>query len=263
MIRPQYAPPVLRVLRLTNSTDMDPRVPDDQKAPWLAVREFGDSIGEDIELTVKMIWPSQSLPALVDRWLDEFQPDVVVLCVNSFWYLYPSVPLRLRRRFGRAGSAAASAGLRVGGAKFVSRSPAYHAIRRNLTRVIGADTHFSPDQTVETVEALLRRILAREQVVPLVRGGITAHGAEIGGRWSRFSLERWREVDTRVRRLCDGLHVEYLSLESAKLPMADEYASDVIHVNADGHAWRGPWEAAGLLRAWERVHAGSAAGPGP
>lgn len=248
----------MKVLRLTNSSDVDPRLPEEERAPWRAARVLREAIGEPVELTVKTIWPTERLLKLVDGWLDECEPDMVVLCVNSFWYTYPSVPLRLRRRFGRAGSAAATAGLKLGGTKFVARSPAYHLARRLLTRSVGAETHFTPDQSVAAIEGCLRRIVAREHVIPVVRCGITAHGADVGGRWARFALARWAEVDARLQALCESLHVEYIALEQAKLPTPQEYSSDVVHPNAEGHAWRAQWEAAGLVRAWGRVHRGDA-----
>src|SRR5690349_658619 len=93
----------VRVLRLGNSNDHVGAVPADQQSWKVAERAFSEQLGEPVETILKRVWPNSDLPTILDRWVTEFEPDLVVLQVNNFWYGHESAPLWLDRRFGRAG----------------------------------------------------------------------------------------------------------------------------------------------------------------
>lgn len=89
---------MIRILRLGNSDDTSPGIPDDQRAYALAAQVLEDAAGQPVETVVRTIWPDPELPGLIDEWLDRYKPDLVFLKVTWYWYGYESVPLRLERR---------------------------------------------------------------------------------------------------------------------------------------------------------------------
>ncbi|MBK9611492.1 hypothetical protein [Candidatus Amarobacter glycogenicus] len=104
----------MKLLRLGNSDDIDPSVPDDQKNWYVAGKVLEEAIGEPVETVVKAIWPGEELPRKVSEWIDEYRPDMVFLKVTWVWYGYESVPRRIERIFGRVGKPVARAGVEGG-----------------------------------------------------------------------------------------------------------------------------------------------------
>ncbi|MEX0783616.1 MAG: hypothetical protein WD557_13310 [Dehalococcoidia bacterium] len=237
-----------------NSTDMDSNVPERERSAWLSAAVFASETGVDPQLTVRTIWPSKRLPGLVEGWLGEHEPEVVFFMVNAFWFTYPSVPLRLRRLLGPVGKAVSDFGLRVGGNPTFTRRRLFQLARRWTVRAIGGDTHFTPESVLSTVEACLRAIVVREDIVLVVRGPLASHGVEIGGRMERRSNDAWRQVDGGLRRLCASLHVEYGGLDDPMDTRGSLSAADLVHPDAAGHQYRAELEGMLMVRGWERVH---------
>ena len=91
----------MRVLRLGNSEDRSPGIADSDRAWYIAGIVLAEACGESVETVVRPISPTRELPDLLDKWLDEYQPDLVLLKVTWYWYSYESVPRRIERLFGR------------------------------------------------------------------------------------------------------------------------------------------------------------------
>src|SRR5688572_26745426 len=72
-----YPPTVVRLLRLGNSTDLDPNIPERERSAWLSAAVFARETRVDPQLTVRTIWPTANLPERLDGWLDEHEPDLV------------------------------------------------------------------------------------------------------------------------------------------------------------------------------------------
>lgn len=58
---------------------------------------------ESVEVTARVVWPSDELPGIIAGWLDRYQPDVVMFEQDAYWYLLPLLPLRVERLLGRLG----------------------------------------------------------------------------------------------------------------------------------------------------------------
>lgn len=93
-----------------------------------------------------MIWPDERLPALVERWVDEFQPDLVLFVVNPFWMSYKSTPLRLQRRFGTIGRLLGKAGIAAAEVPWLAYTPPFKLARRAALGVLGGDYYFEPHE---------------------------------------------------------------------------------------------------------------------
>jgi hypothetical protein len=67
----------MRVLRLSNSDDTAGELSPEVRAWHIAGEVLAAALGEPVETTTRVIWPEPSLPDLVDRWLDRYEPDMV------------------------------------------------------------------------------------------------------------------------------------------------------------------------------------------
>lgn len=197
----------MKLLRLTNSNDVTPGATTSR--PALIARALEARFGEPVEVVLKTPWPNERMPDIIGRWLDEEQPDVVWLGINPFWFNYPSVPLRLRRRLGPVGELLARLGLMAAANPVVGPSRFFRLSRGLLLRTIGGDYYFEPGEVVQQVEASIRRILRQEGVVLAVWG---PHGR---ARWSvtraQAAEEQRRQavVVAALERLSRELHFSY------------------------------------------------------
>ena len=168
----------MRILRLSTSDDLHPSVPDELRGYRIVERTVAAETGEPVETILREIWPEANLPDVVGAWLDRYEPDIVFLRVSSFWASYQSVPLKLRRsRLGAPGRALARAGFAAAEVPRVGHSRAFIAFRDAARRVIGGATYFTPEEVIERLTLTMRRVLRREGVLLIVRGGLVAETA--------------------------------------------------------------------------------------
>ena len=254
----------MRILRITNSDDLNPSVPESLRSPAVAERILAEATGESSETVVRIIWPGPTLPGLIDEWIVRYQPDLILLVVTSFWFTYESVPLKIEREFGPIGRPIARAGYRAAGNPTFSQSRLFHAGRRLALRTIGGAVHFTPEQVVGTIEACVRTILAHENVALVVRGPYAAFTSDAGSSARQRAERRWFEVHGAVERLCRQLHVEYISFEK---PVSNEndrgrFQGDFVHVTEEGHRERAEAEARAMLAAWRKLRGETGGGGG-
>ena len=245
----------MRILRLTNSDDFTRDVAENDRGYQLVAAAMKDATGEDVETIVKVIWPADDLPDIVERWVTEYRPDIVFLKVNSYWYTYESVPLKLRRRFGRIGQAAGDAGQRATEIHWLARTRAFKKARALALSTIGGETHFSVDYVIKTVEAVSRRVLRHEDVILVVRG--SRGGSERPDLPKKVEARRHARRDEgreRLRALCAQLNVPLLMGNNRRKFDPAKRGSDGFHSNARGHADVGNFEAEGLVRIWRELH---------
>jgi hypothetical protein len=244
----------MRVLRLTNSDDTNPSIPAQDRSPAITGHRFSELTGEPCETIARVIWPRSSLPGLIDRWVQEYRPDLVFLVVTSFWFTYESLPLKVERSLGPLGRPVARAGIKAGGYRPLATSRAFHAGRRFALRTIGGATHFSPPQVVSCMEACIRTVLAHEDVVLVVRGPQTAFSSDAGPRVAARAKQRWWQVERDLQQLCHQLHVEYISFGTPAIAdgSSSGYQRDFVHLDSAGHRRRAEIEAAAMATAWRR-----------
>lgn len=239
----------MRLLRLTNSNDLSPGVPEAQRAPAITERIIAAATGEPVETMNRVIWPGPELPDIVAGWIERFSPDVVLMRASSFWCTYESVPLRLQRRWGRLGAPISRVGFKAGGHPTVAANPAFRRVRKLAVRTVGGETYFTTPEATQIVADVLRRVLAREAIIPIVRGPAHAHDSS-GTPAGRLRAEQInREFNTLLAATCQGYHVTYVSATST-LDNPSYLQNDELHDTAAGHLAIGELEGRAIVEAW-------------
>lgn len=235
----------MRILRLTNSDDVRSDIPANTAVPALIGEQFLAVTGEPIDWIVRVIWPSAELPDIIDSWIERYQPDVVELGINGYWYIYRSVPLKLKRQFGPLGRLLGDAGLRAGDISWLVRTRGYHWTRLALLRTAGGATYFTPQEIRDLTESLARRILRHEDVSLIVRGNLWP--------WeSAPKRDLWMYL--RLKELCEKLRVPLLANDPRGvdyqffLAMED---ADRLHSTFTGRQWVADQETPALVELWK------------
>ncbi len=245
----------MRILRLANSNDFVSYVSDDKRTYRYVEQAMEALTGEPWETIRKPISPAESLPDIVERWITEFQPDIVYLMVNSYWFNYESVPLKLKRKFGRVGEVVGDAGLAAAGKPWFADRWWFHKTRYFLQSTIGGETPFTPEYVLENMEAVIRRILRHEDVHLVVR-------SSLGGK-ERPDLPKKVQARREVRRqvvaegmerICEQLNVANLSGKTRRKFDKELRAGDMLHSNEAGHAVAGGREAEFMVAFWRSLH---------
>lgn len=201
----------MRLLFLGNSDDLNPDIPEDQRSPAITGRLLEASIGQPVEVTARVIWPANDLPDLLDRWLDRYDPDVVFFKVTWFWYGYESVPERVERLLGPVGRPFARLGRRAAAAPRIGHTRAFKAGRRWTYRLVGGDSPFTPEHVIAIVQTCIRRVLAREGTVLIVKGTATYHleGEPMIQAYARRFASRRDHVEGSLEAFCRSLGVPW------------------------------------------------------
>jgi hypothetical protein len=239
----------VRILRLTNSADEMPAVPDHLRSAAICERVVREETGEPAETIARIFWPGPELPAILERWLTRYEPDVVLIRCASFWVAYESVPLKLQRTLGKPGAWLSRLGLRVGGNRTIASNRFARVLRQWAVRTIGGSTYFTPEGATESVAAILRTVLAREATVPVVRGPGHTLNAAGNKRGYERALRRNIAFDDQLAELCKRLHVAYIParvvVDSPTLLIGDD-----VHSNIEGARIFGELEGRGIAEAW-------------
>ena len=242
----------MRVLRLGNSEDRSPGIADSDRAWYIAGIVLAEACGESVETVVRPISPTRELPDLLDKWLDEYQPDLVLLKVTWYWYSYESVPRRIERLLGRSGKPIARAGTRAGESPRFATKRWFKLCRRAAHRIIGGDTPFPSSQVLEVMEECIRRVKARENVALLVKGtGGNRYDEEtLAGYYQRF-VNRREHVEGTIEKFCRDADVPYVNTKKAGVTSRAELAaSDGLHTDLAGQERMGLKEGEQMVSAW-------------
>ncbi len=246
----------MRLLKLCTSDEVAGDLPPEVRAGAITAQYLEEHLGQPCELNMRVVWPNERLPALLERWVGEFQPDLVLLCVNPFWMTYKSTPLRLQRRFGRAGKLAGEAGIKAAQIPWLAFTPPFKLGRRLALRTIGGDYYFEPEEIVEMVAACARRVLARESVGLLVRGptaALTHHGS---AAVQSEADERRTRTNRLLRDLCAKVHAAYMNIDVSRAESEglQRYTRDMVHTGLEAHRIRGVTEGEALVALWRSTH---------
>ena len=241
------------MLRVGTSNDESGNVPESSRAWFVAEKMLAEATGEPVETILKRGWPNESYALAVSRWMEEYRPEIVVLQVNNFWYGHESVPLWFERRFGRAGKKVNSLTDRVGKTEWFAESRFGLALSRGLGRMLPSATHFSIKEIVACMEAAMRKVLAEEGSILLVRGNENwAQLPFASERQNRRNLARNAQMSAAMQQLCDRLHVPYF--ERGLVPK-DEMGIVLNgarwHNSAEGERRIGEFDGEAMLAAFE------------
>ncbi len=234
-----------RILWLSNSEDVSPEIPEEQRSWRLAAGMVETAIGDTIEIVPRVIWPDPKLPDIIDGWLERYDPDLVLFKVNAYWYLYKSVPLRVRRRFKWGGKQLAASGDRIGRIPWFTKTRGFHWGRWVLLRTVGGDTQFPPEHVAALTEECVKRILQDEGRRVIVN----------------TTLDHWTSnpkpqaaVHRRLKAYCASVHAGYLGADIENDPPPPDLYSggDRLHTNEEGHRWQSEKLAAALIAEFRR-----------
>lgn len=247
----------MRVLFLGSSNDAGNWVLPTQKKHVIAAQRLEAELGEPVEFIVKGIWPTEDLHKRIEAWIEESRPDVIYLNTGSHWFLYRSVPDRVKRLLGKVGGERiGEAGARIARSERWAYNAPFRALRKFLQETIGGDTYFTTQQVIERMSECLRVSVRSEGTVVVVKG---PHGKR---RYS--SRKRAFERDERERlklhaaleRLCAQLHATYDGVGEGGVRDQPAYqkgttAGDGLHANAIRHAHEADVLYAGIRRGLE------------
>jgi hypothetical protein len=194
-------------------------------------------IARPVTLVTKPIWPSEELPEIVEKWVGREQPDLVWLNTSAYWFTYESVPLRLKNRLGRVGTAVSEAGLRAGKDSRFANSATFRQVRRLLQLTIGGDTQLTPQQVVERQSRCARTIVRDERVV-LVMEGPRGRGNYHASKRAEHRAERKRQyVHKGLRKVAGELRCSYYGSDQTLRELVGEpsFQKDKFHMDEGGH----------------------------
>ena len=195
----------MKILRLTNSNDFYGDVADSDRGYRLIEAALKDECGVEVETIRRTIWPADDLPDIVERWVNEHRPDMVFLKTSSYWYSYESVPLKFQRKLGRVGKVAGDAGLKAATTPSVAHNAVFRKLRYFAQATIGGDTNFTVDYSIQTVEAVIRRVLRHEDTLLVVRGSRGGRDRpEVPKKVAARHETRRVEFNTRLNQICRG-----------------------------------------------------------
>lgn len=226
----------MKVLRFGTSNDTA-KFSTGESRESIIQRELERELGEPVVIVTKPMWPSDRFPGLLARWIDEEQPELVTLPVQGYWFNFESVPLKLQRRFGRAGVAAGSAGQRVADVRWVAHTAVFRAARNASRRAFGGATHFTCDEVVECLNACIREVTRHEGIGLVIQGPYGGQGLAGSHRAALQREESRRQrVNAALREICDRQHVRFIEHKQNRREAGTAFSTigDALHMNEEG-----------------------------
>ena len=252
----------MRVLRVGTSHDFSASIAEEQRGWAIAEQMLGEASGQPVETILKRAWPTAEFAGAVERWMKELEPDFVLFQVNNFWYGHDSVALWFQRRFGRVGAKMTELGLRVGDSKVRTEHRWGQFINRSLLRVLPGDTHFTVPQVAQAMEAAMRKVLAREGAVLLIRGNDHYEKLPMATkRQNRRNGTRNAAMSDAMRAVCERLRVPYCELPAIRADELGEFLGKAQwHHGVDGERRSGEFDGQQMVAAWRAAQTGTGAG---
>ena len=233
----------MRILFLGSSNDAGNWVAPTQKKHVLAGARLEEDLGEPVEWVIRGIWPTGDLPAHVEEWIAESQPDVVYLNTGSYWFLYRSVPDRVKRVLGKVGGKrVGEAGARIARSPRWAHNAPFRLLRKVLQETIGGDTYFTTQQVIDRMSECVRVAARAEGTVLVVKGphGKSRHSSRKRA-FERDERERLK-LHAALEQLCAQVHATYDGVGEGGLRHLPAYqrgttVGDGLHANAVRHAY--------------------------
>ncbi len=244
----------MKILFLGNSSEVYGDISRSERRTSRAAQALEREFGEPVTMTARPIWPTPDLPAVVEKWLRESEPDIVYLNAIAYWFNFQSVPLKFERAFGRLGAPVKAAGIKASQTPWLGHTRAFHWTRARLQQAIGGATFFTPDQVIDVMTECIRTLVRHEDVILVVKGPRSSGDYNQKREWAE---ERRLRVHRALHALCGEIHVDYVGVEKPRYSTAPQpdLLGDRLHTGADGHGRSGE-EIAGILKAaWDRHRA--------
>jgi hypothetical protein len=246
----------MKILRIATSADWWPGVPEEQRAPTLLARRLEEESGERVEQVLHSISPKASSIEKLEGWLTDFDPDLVMLRANPFWYCFESPALLLERKGGHVGRWASGLVLRAGRNPAVASSRPFRILRKMGVKAAAPAYYYTPEQVIEWMDEWIRLILRHELVVPVVFGtSISSYYEPDPRREARVEARRI-SFNVQLRALCERLRVACSAPVnlSEGVPRGKQYlASDGMHPNAEAQRLIAEAEYPFYRQAWRQL----------
>ncbi|MEO6043642.1 MAG: SGNH/GDSL hydrolase family protein [Tepidiformaceae bacterium] len=239
----------MRVLRLTTSNDTYPAVAEELRAPAVCARLIGELTGESAESMHRNIWPSDVLPDLVSKWMDDFQPDVVLVRPSAFWTTHEMIWIGVDRHLGAPGRALAKLMKGTSEQGAVGGSRAFEFARGLVVRAYPGQTHMTPEEATERIAPMLRQIVAKESAIVVVRGPAPVNNAARNPAGLTRGERRLEAHDRLMAALCRERRIPYSSALQA-LNHPHLLMPDQVHSTEKGHRIAGEFEGKMIAEAW-------------
>ena len=244
----------MRFLYLGSSIDFKGTSPLDERRAHIDGRRLAEELSEPVEVTVKFIWPNAQLPNLVDGWVDELRPDLVLLHVSAWWCESLVVRHSLAPKLGPLAPVVSRLIRKAAKTDKVAQSGIYRLANRAAFKAVGGKAPFRPTDVVPHVEATLRRLVRHEDLAVCVSATpFTAHATKDPARRA-WAGDRRQEVFRLLRPIVAQLHIP------AVLPAHNEITfqrrwreADNVHFTIEGHERCSDLEMPVLLKAVRRM----------
>ncbi len=236
----RYTRAAMKILGLLNSNVVggDADIPKQDMFPERMRVALAKALDEEVEVQARSVWPTQRLPQLVDGWVREFQPDLVVFSVIGFWFMYESTPVRLERKLGWPGRMLGRASREAAARPWLAHNRLFQWSRKTTQRAIGGQSWFTPEQVISSSQRVISACLRRESTYVVV------FGPSGGEKWARDEshlqelVARRRKVDREMAAFCKAHHVEYwdeTKLKGIADPRPASLQGDDLHLDREGH----------------------------
>jgi len=241
----------MKLLWLGSSNDLAEVRDPSRQAPAIAAAALSRELGSDVEPVTRPIWPSPRLPSLVQKWMEEQDPDLVYMKSRPYAFCYESVPLRAERLLGPAGKPISRLGFRLADTPRIAHTPVLRAFRRLALATAGGSTFYTPQQVLAVLEACVRIVVRSEKATLVVRGPVGNSDFYHSKDARRRGEEKRRWADRALARFCAELHVPYISAERPRYETLDlDYLGDRVHIGERGVGFEAREAAEALTGAW-------------
>lgn len=227
----------MKVMILTNSdVNGGGLLPVAETWPSLIEPRLSEAIGEPVTCFARAPWPTPDLPSIVERWVQQEKPEVAVYGVNSFWYLYESIPLRIGPKLGPFGDRFTRASLRAADSPILAHNRPYRAVRKWAQDHIGGAPHFTTREVIDVSKATIRVLMRDEDRVIMMRVPTRGTNYDYGKRSRAEKPRKIAEVHDALRDFCAQNHLIFGEPAAPRDPeqRKRERAADGVHNNREG-----------------------------
>lgn len=229
----------MRILGLLSSDVRggDGRIAADALFPQRMRAPLAAALGEEVEILAREVWPDERLTGVAERWMAQHEPDLVMLSVSGFWFLYESIPARLQR-YGPVGRGAAKGLLAMAATPWLAHNKAFRSGRSLASRIFPGTAYFEPEEVIARCEDVIRGVLRAEGSYLVVVAPSLQDG------WAKDEVTRGRlmarrdRVESALEAFCRERSVEFWGsamFGQLRDPRGRSLQGDGLHLDEEGH----------------------------
>ena len=204
----------LKILWLGNSNDTRASIEEGARRPEIMGALLEAESGRPVHVVTRQISPRKELPERVAKWMEQEHPDVVWLYVTRFPFAYESVPVRIRRRFGRGGEKVSAWGVKAGQESRFANGRLFHWAKLILQHTVGGDPHLPVETVIERMSAAARVVARHESAILILEGPAAQNDYHQGRRAARRAEAKRLRAHEALKALAGELHCSYRGAET-------------------------------------------------